>query len=137
MPYTMTWLIDKRVLHIVIEGELNAETIRQMVAESRKMTDEGISPVHAIADATHADSIPKHIPTILKEYGGVSPQDSGFTVIIANSPVTRFLSQALLRLLRLEIRFGADIDDALNILHRVDTTIPTAPLPADSLAHHD
>ncbi|HRF96342.1 MAG TPA: hypothetical protein PLZ51_14150 [Aggregatilineales bacterium] len=124
MPYKMTWLIDKRVLHIVIEGELSGDTIREMVAESRKMTDDGIKPVHAIADATHTHSIPKHIPTILKEYGGVTPQDTGFTVIIATSPVTRFLAQALLRLLRLEIRFGSDIQDALNILHRVDTTLP-------------
>jgi hypothetical protein len=137
MPYKMTWLIDRRVLHIVIEGELSGDTIRELVAQSRKMTDEGIKPVHAIADTTHAHSIPKHIPMILKEYGGVSPQDTGFTVIIATSPVTRFLAQALLRLLRLEIRFGADIDDALNILHRVDSTLPIAPVLADSLAHHD
>lgn len=123
MPYAMDWIIDKRVMRIVIAGELDSETIHTMVEDSRRMTNEGISPIHAIADATRAESIPKYINQIIKEFKDVKPESSGFTIIIANSSVTRFFAQMLLRVLRLEVRFAVDMDEALDILRRVDTTL--------------
>jgi hypothetical protein len=123
----MTWLVDKRVLHIVLEGELTAELIHNMVLQSREMTRMGIRPVHAVADATHAESIPKHINTIVREYQEVKPEDNGFTVLIATSPLTRFFTQLLFRALRLEVRFAATVDDALAILGRIDPTLPHSP----------
>lgn len=124
MPYQITWLVDKKVLYFHLEGELNAEMLRDMVQESRDMVNLGISPVHAIVDATRAESIPKHINTILQEFKEQKPEDSGFTVLIATSPLTRFFAQMLCKMLRIEIRFAADLDDAHNILQRVDTTVP-------------
>lgn len=133
MPYAMDWIIDKRVMQIVIAGELDSEMIHAMVEDSRRMTDEGNSPIHAITDATRAESIPKYINQIIKEFKDVKPADSGFTIIIANSSVTRFFAQMLLRVLRLEVRFAADMEEAMDILRRVDTTllnnIPPENLP--------
>lgn len=123
MPYAMDWVIDKRVMRIVIAGELDSEMIHTMVEDSRRMTNEGISPIHAIADATRAESIPKYINQIIKEFKDIQPEDSGFTIIIANNSVTRFFAQMLLRVLRLEVRFAIDMEEALNILRRVDTTL--------------
>jgi len=124
MPYEMTWLVDKRVLYIVLTGELSADELRELVAQSRDMTDAGIKPIHAIADATRSHALPKHINSILKEFKQVTPQDTGFTVIIANNALTRFFAQTLLKIMRLEVRFAPNIEESLNILHRVDQTIP-------------
>lgn len=132
MPYAMDWVIDKRVMRIVIAGELDSETIHTMVEDSRRMTDEGISPIHAIADATRAESIPKYINQIIKEFKDVQPQDSGFTIIIANNSMTRFFAQMLLRVLRLEVRFAADMEEAMNILRRIDPKLPIA-IPPENL----
>ncbi len=125
MPYSMDWIVDKRVIRIVIAGELDSETIHTMVEDSRRMTNEGISPIHAIADATRAESIPKYINQIIKEFKGVKPESSGFTIIIANNSVTRFFAQMLLTVLRLEVRFAANIEEAIDILRCVDMTIPS------------
>jgi hypothetical protein len=124
MPYEMTWLVDKRVLYVVLTGELVLDELHELVTQSREMTDNGINPVHAIADATRSHSLPKHINGILKEFKQVTPQDTGFTVIIANNALTRFFAQTLLKIMRLEVRFAPNVDEALNILHRVDQTIP-------------
>jgi hypothetical protein len=131
MPYQMNWIVDKRVMHIVIEGELDVTLIQQMVAQSRTMSQEGISPIHAITDATRAESIPKYISTIIKEFQDVKAEDDGYTVIIATSPVTRFFAQMLLKTLRLEVRFVADIDEALYVLRHVDPTLPKTLFPMD------
>ena len=115
MPYQITWLIDERVLHFHLEGELNPDMLREMVQESRDMANLGKNPVHAIVDATRAESIPKHIQTVLQEYKNQKPESSGFTVLIATSSVTRFFAQMLFKLFRLEVRFAADLDDAMSI----------------------
>lgn len=129
MPYSMDWIIDKRVLHVVLAGELDSDTIRDMVEQSRKMTHEGIHPIHAIADATRAESVPKYINQIVKQFKGVQAEDTGFTVIIANSLLTRFFAQLLLKVMRLEMRFAADVDEALVILRQIDPTLPIEILP--------
>jgi len=130
MPYQITWLIDERVLYFHIEGELDPDMLREMVQESRDMANRGKNPVHAIVDATRAESIPKHIQTIIQEYKNQKPESSGFTVLVATSSLTRFFAQMVFKVFRLEVRFAADLDDAFMILQRVDTTLPIQPKSA-------
>ncbi|HRF96343.1 MAG TPA: hypothetical protein PLZ51_14155 [Aggregatilineales bacterium] len=127
MPYTLSWLVDKRVLYLVVEGEVTANLIRDIIAESLVMAKEGIYPVHTITNATQAKSIPKNTPAILNEFKNTKLETTGFSVVITTNPLIRFLSQFLLKLFRLELRFASDLDDAMVILGRMDNTIPIDP----------
>ena len=131
MSYTLSWLVDKRVLYLVIEGEVTANLIREIIADSVAMAKEGIFPVHTITNATQAKSIPKNTPAILNEFKNTKLETTGFSVVITTNPLIRFLSQFLLKLFRLELRFASDLDDAMLILGRMDNTLPIEPTLLD------
>lgn len=131
MKYTMSWLIDKRVIFIVLQDELEVEEFRKFMIDLTAMVNEGTAPVHAVVDVRQITSAMHNMNGIGKVFADNRPQSNGFTILIGGNPVTRFFVQIFLSIAKLEVRFVKDMDEGMKVLYRVDInlpkTIPNAP----------
>ncbi len=67
-------------------------------------------------------SYPYRLNNLLTINRGKQPE-SGFTVVVSENPVTRFLTNALFQLIRMEMRSCTSMDEAMDILLRIDPTL--------------
>lgn len=122
MPHEIQWYIPDRVMVIHLRGSMTIEELSAMADESVTYIKRGPPPVHAIVDQRDLISYPYRLNNLLTINRGKQPE-SGFTVVVSENPVTRFLTNALFQLIRMEMRSCTSMDEAMDILLRIDPTL--------------
>ena len=90
MAFEISWLVEKRVVHVRIYGNIDIEETRQQREAIKVFCLDGISPVHVIVDTREVKKIPMS-PSQMKEMKPDSTRRKGWTLIITNSAVIRLL----------------------------------------------
>jgi len=122
MPYNIEWYIPDRVMLIHLRGAMTLEELAAMADQSVTFIKSGLPPVHAIVDQRNLISYPYRLNNLLTINRG-KQAESGFTVMVSESQVARFVTNAFFQLIGMEMRSCTSFDEAMNILQRVDPTL--------------
>lgn len=123
MPYQISWLLEDRLMLIQLHGKVSIEEIGQCAHESQSRVANGKAPVHAIADLRGIETVPYDPRGLIQEIRYIRTDKSGFTAVIATNPIVRFLANTALQLTSGQTRFCQDVEEAMAVLKRVDTTL--------------
>ncbi|MDX2078488.1 MAG: hypothetical protein SFZ02_18800 [bacterium] len=133
MKYKLSWLIEKKVIFAVLETDLETEEFRQFMIQFSEMVGD-LEKIYVIMDVTKISSRMHDIRALGKVYTEHRPSASGFTILIGGNAVTRFLTQMVLHLVRLEARFVKDFDEAMAVLYRMDVNLPPITMDIKTLS---
>lgn len=127
MPYTVSWYIENRVLLITISGRVTLEDLQALHNDSYQHVLQSSNRVHAIADLSAFEGIPTKLSGLSSVVNKEKHPNQGMTVLVLPNlnVIFRFVGGLILQTLRLEYRVCQTMDEAVDILQRVDTDIPT------------
>lgn len=122
--YKLSWLIEKRVLHLQIEGDYALETVQSLVADVKPMVDAGTAPVHVVWDMTGITKMPKNLREAVDEMSVLRYHpNGGWITMITNSVMLRFAGQIATVFLGANYRAVSSLEEAIETLSRVDQTV--------------
>lgn len=124
MSYSVSWLVEKRVIHLRLENEVTVEDAENINHHLLEYFDAGQPPlVHLIVDTTRL----AHFPTNLNVLNKVSSTYMnhpllGWIVVIGTNPMARFIGSMITQLFRVRFRMVTSFEAAVVYLAEVDTS---------------
>lgn len=129
MPYSIEWLIEKRVFLLEVQEDVSIGELQSLIDDYKSWTESGIPPVHAFIDATQLADYPKRIRDIRQLLPALNDEQVGWVILISHNTFINLLSSILLRLNQVRFRTYRSRDECLEFLYSRD---PSLPLLADS-----
>jgi hypothetical protein len=125
MPYKISWYIEERVILIQINGKIAIDEFEQLHTESFDYVMQSQFKVHAIADLSQFEAIPTNLRMLSSATSKENNSNQGMTVLVMPKmpSIVRFIVSVVMQTLRLEYRVCETVDEAINILQRVDTEL--------------
>jgi hypothetical protein len=127
MSFDICWLIEKRVAYMRMYDNIEIEEIKQMSEAFRTYRDEGTAPVHVIVDTRNMKKMPMSFDKI-KDASEGREQTKGWTVILTNSSVTRFVATLVTATISLQYRFMDTPEAALTYLSQLSPELQELPV---------
>ncbi len=125
MPIRYSWLIQQQVLLVEMRGAITVAEFRKWAVDINPFYGQTPHPyLHLVIDATHLARIPP-FRTMLD-----IPLDAkrGWVIIfgLADKPL-QFVASMIVQLTRTEVKFVAGLDEAFEMLRRVDQSVQGKP----------
>jgi hypothetical protein len=123
MPHQSRWLVEKRLLIIVYDGEIDRAEMQQLNCELDIYLSEGEAPVHIISDhrtmgEAHIDlNITRETFSAMKKHGW------GYIVFVAVPPLIRFFANVFGIQYGLRIKSARSIEAAIAFLENEDSSL--------------
>lgn len=124
MAYELSWLLDKRIIHLRTFGVLSTEEYRSSAGEILESFDNGIAPVHVIVDHLDVEKI-EFDPKLVKELiFAETHANGGWTILVSASKLAKFSLSMITQLNKVPMNTCDTVQQALVTLQRVDQTLP-------------
>ena len=123
--YEISWLIENEVVLYTQYAETTLENVETLITAINGLVDTSKRdkvPVIVIAKSVKGSNVP--ITGVARKFQTMSSNKWGFTIVIGAEGIVRFLAQILFQLVRIEVRFAKDVDEALNVLYRIYPDLP-------------
>lgn len=121
LKYDIFWLVEKRVLVYRPEGAYDLEIMRRGAADVHQHVLAGVPPVHVIIDTTHLTSPSGDFRGAMNELQQYrSEQQTGWTVLAANSVLVRLFGNVAARLLQTPFRIAPSFEEAVRLLRELE-----------------
>jgi len=123
--YEVRWVIPNEVALLVQNRDMTIPQIVTMINEVNQLLES--SPhekLPVIVDGSNMKSTSNNIGDVLKEFRTVRSEKWGFTVVVGAQGVIKFFAQLILQLARVEVRLAKDMDEAIEIIYRVNPSLP-------------
>ena len=127
MAYELTWIVPGRVILIEMENVLPPGETISLIEECHAWVSTGLPPVHILIDATKIVNAPINIQELTQLSKSMENDDIGWWVLINPAKMIWFTASIVTKLLRKKLKSAHSIEEALNILERVDFTIDRQP----------
>jgi hypothetical protein len=123
MPYNASWYVENRVLLLEVFGDLTLDELQHVVDMlSGKVETEG--PIHFITDTRnikHFPTNPAHLANAFRGYKGTTT--TGWNLIISANVVANFAMVLIGKISDLKYKTFTTLEDALQFLGEIDTTV--------------
>ncbi|MEM9953241.1 MAG: hypothetical protein AAF846_16670 [Chloroflexota bacterium] len=124
MAHQLKWLVDKRVLLIKYTGAIDKDTLLSMNADMNRILEEGIQPVHVIADNTEMSDVRVNLKVIQQSFGTLrNPAWGQITIVTGENKMVAFFSQLIGTSFRIKLRVVNTMEDAKRIINQADNTV--------------
>ena len=124
MPYRVSWLVEGRVIMAELSGNLTRQELlpyNQTICQH--LDSAGTSQVHYLVDASRVHNVPSL--TAAKDFTFLYHPRMGWTAAVGvQSPLVRWVGNFLSKLLKARTRELPSVDEALDFLQQVDSTLP-------------
>jgi hypothetical protein len=126
MAYDISWLIENRIIHIIINGDVNSDALNAMTDDVMRLLDENHTPqVHLLINDKQIKVVPKQILKMLNSSRSLRHPRLGWLIIYGtDNKLFRFLTQMLSRMINLKQRRFLTQEEAITFLQTVDATLP-------------
>lgn len=122
--YTVGWLIEHEVVHVVQLKEWDLEVAGWMVRDASALMDTvNKAKVPIVVDGSRVPSKMYNVIEANKMFKDNRSDRWGFTVVVGEKNFTQFVAQTMLQLARVELRFTGSLDEAISVLYRVDQNL--------------
>ena len=124
MPYTMRWLVDKRVVLTEFEGGITADDLREFVAELKQYISEGTPLVHHISNSHQIKKVEMSLGTLRSVAGAAAVIGQlGWQIDINTNPINKMFAGIGAQFAGIRSRTFATMDEAIEFLKGNDVTL--------------
>lgn len=124
MSYTVSWLIENRVIQVKNEGILTLEDLRAEDREVQAFLESGTAPIHIISDNTQLDRIPQGISAMKETLEGLRHPNIAWVVNIQSSNhIIRYLATVIARIMGVHFTQVSTMDEAIAFICKHDATV--------------
>jgi hypothetical protein len=124
MPIRIDFLVDQHLSYTSVWDTMTTEQLRAYDVQAMKLLDASSYPLlHTIYDYTHAKSIPP-LREMLNLKAGKHPKVGWVVFVNVQDIMLRFILSSTAQLFRLRLRMMNSVDEALEFLQSVDSTLP-------------
>ena len=129
MGYSIVWKIEKRLMFVELFDILTLKEAREITETINNYIVAGIAPVHLIVDMSRLALSPVGIEVNkqMNEKNLKHPK-IGLTIVIGGNQITQFIIRAMIRLIKINIQYAEDYDEAITILQRFDDSLNDCPV---------
>jgi hypothetical protein len=120
MGHKTHWYIEKRVVLIVYEGEINQEEMQQVNLELESFLSEGQPPVHLISDNRGMGQVDLSINLIADTFTTMKKSGWGSVILVDVPPIVRFFANVFGIQFGLKMKSVSTMELALEALHKHD-----------------
>lgn len=126
MPTKVYWYLPKHIIVNEHIGDISVQTLVKAVEVTLEMAKGLDDKFYLLADASKLSGAPKNIGEMSKLAQGLmeNPNLEEIFVISAN-PLHKFLGNMVVQLLRKNAKVVSNVDEALAIIQRLDTSLPS------------
>lgn len=128
MPYTVSWLVEKRVVYTRMYGFVSGEELVAQNEDMREYIQNSEHLLHTINDATDTTGTDMNLRDLQKTQFTDVP-NLGWAIYISPSKMNRFFASVITQLTNKRGRQFATLEEALHFLQEVDDTLPQLVLP--------
>ena len=140
MPFDARWLIPNRVFCLGLQGSLTAESLDSALAECRTVLAQAHeAPVHIILDLTATQRDESMIVKLKQSVDELrkmhpAPPHAGWTVIADAMPnqIVKSIGASITQVIKIRTRFTTGVQEGLDFLRRIDSTLPAADAKLNS-----
>jgi hypothetical protein len=127
MPYDISWLVEKQVINLILDGEMTVETIDEMSKAIIEYLDSSDKPlVHLLIDDSNARSSIRHIKSVTEVGKSLSHPRFGWLIIYGSTNKTyQFMAYMISQVTKIRHRRFGTLDEAIQFLQTVDVTLPS------------
>jgi len=133
MPYTISWLVEKRIVYIHTYGLLTGEELVAQNLEIQKFVPEHEHLLNIITDGTDTTGTNMGLRDLQKtQFSTVD--NLGWAIYISPSKMNRFFASVITQLSQKRGRQFATLDEGLKFLQDMDDTLPPLTAPDKTYA---
>lgn len=128
--YKVSWQVEQRIILAHISGDYSTENMVDCNQTIYQYLDEGNKPVHLIIQIEDLKKYPTELLTIKASSEKILKHPAiGWMFLVGfNNPFARFLSATVGQLSKLQFKHVSNLDEALQILRRVDDSLDETSL---------
>ena len=128
MPYTMSWLVEKRVLYTRMHGFVTSEELQAQSREMEAYIHTSEQLLYIITDATDTTGTNMGLRDLQKTQFANTP-NLGWSVYISPKKMDRFFASVITQLWKKRSREFATLDEGIRFLQSIDESLPPIPTP--------
>ncbi|MDZ4672656.1 MAG: hypothetical protein SH821_17480 [Phototrophicales bacterium] len=123
--YEVRWLIENEAVLLIQYKDMTVQQLGNMIREVGDLLAQSEKPkIPVVVDGTHMKATTNNMGQVVKEFRNVRSEKWGFTIVIDSKGIIKFIAQVILQVARVEVKFAGDMKEALDILYRMDPTLP-------------
>jgi hypothetical protein len=133
MPIKVKWFYEGLVIHAQLEGILTGPDLTEYADNLDKLIATSDAPlIHLITDLSGMEMYPS-LGEVMRSLH--MPPRLGWTLVMGakTNKIVRFLMQVITSSMRLRFRELESIDEAVDFLQKMDTTLPDLQLFRESV----
>ena len=123
MPYQLTWHLDRRIIFQHVWDDMDAEAIQELSDLTIQRLDEGIAPVHLIADLSAMKEFPTSLTVLRAAITYIRHPSLGWVVLVRASPLATLIGNLISHTAGLKIEHCETIEEAAAFLQKQDETL--------------
>lgn len=129
MPVQIEWFVENQIIHVDAIGDIIPEDVMELSEKVVASIDASDSPlVHVIISEAQMDSLPRSIKVMKEITKFFGHERLGWFLIYGNTDRDRlaiFVASAVTSMARLRHRRFATLEESLEFLASVDSSLPT------------
>lgn len=131
MPYTMSWLVEKRVLYARMYDRMTSQELSTYYQEMVAYSQRSELLLHTITDSTDIKSIEMGLRDLQNTpFAGIS--NLGWAIFISPSKMNRFFASVITQLSKKRGRQFSTIEEGMRFLQDIDDSLPPLLVPDKS-----
>ena len=129
MPYTLQWLVDKRIIYSKFLRDITISELEKFIEEQHAMIAQGTPPVHHIGDNLAPNKIKFQLSGLQTFSKSLKqPEEVGWHIEVAQPGIKRMASALALQFARARFRQFSTLEEAVTFLQERDMTLPPIDL---------
>ena len=122
------WLVENKVIIGKPEGDPSPEDLQHASDTYRTLLDSSDSPlIHVLVDESKLDTLPVSLKVLTDTLDFLQHPHLGWFILFGNDdPMKKFVSSTLTGMTQVRHRRFATLEESLEFLAKVDSTLPTA-----------
>jgi len=112
MPHTISWIVEKKVLHIKYTGEIGKVELDQLNQDLAELLEQGEKPVHIISDQTTMERLNADLKSFRQVMTTMNDPRWGWIMLVGADPISKFFGQLVTHAFRLKLRMVKTLDEA-------------------------
>jgi hypothetical protein len=123
MAHKSSWLLEKRIVLIKYQGDVDKNEIKQLNEELETFLGDGQKPIHIISDNSNMGKAELSIQLARETFTAMKKEGWGWVVFIGLGRLIRFFAEVFATQFGVKIKIANNMEEALVILKKLDMSL--------------
>ena len=125
MDYQLEWHIPKRVLNLIVSGDVSLEDLVRFNKDVLSYLEDGTAPVHLVSIGNNIRRVPTNLMLIKQTVTYLQHPSMGWTIIVQEkaNALTGFMVSVAAQATGMKLHQVKNVADGLETLRRLDQSI--------------